>query len=44
MRQRKAAYFFTGLKVAAPMAVTASILVDPLQGDGGWGCILSQAL
>lgn len=37
-------YFFTGLKVAAPMAVTASILVDTLQGDGGLGCILSQAL
>lgn len=37
-------YFFTGLKIAAPMAVTASILVDTLQGDGGLGCILSQSL
>lgn len=25
-------YFFTGLKIAAPMAITASILVDTLQG------------
>ncbi len=37
-------YFFTGLKIAAPMAVTASILVDTLQGDGGLGCMLSQSL
>ena len=37
-------YFFTGLKIATPMAVTASILVDTLQGDGGLGCILSQSL
>lgn len=37
-------YFFTGLKIAAPLAVTASILVDTLQGDGGLGCILSQSL
>lgn len=37
-------YFFTGLKIAAPMAITASILVDTLQGDGGLGCMLSQAL
>ena len=37
-------YFFTGLKIAAPMAVTASILVDTLQGDGGLGCLLSQSL
>lgn len=37
-------YFFTGLKIAAPMAITASILVDTLQGDGGMGCILSQSL
>ena len=26
------------------MAVTASILVDTLQGDGGLGCLLSQSL
>ena len=26
------------------MAVTASILVDTLQGDGGLGCMLSQSL
>lgn len=37
-------YFFTGLKLAAPMAITASILVDTLQGDGGLGCMLSQSL
>ena len=37
-------YMFTGLKIAAPMAVTASILVDTLQGDGGLGCLLSQSL
>ena len=34
-------YFFTGLKISAPMAITASILVDTLQGDGGLGCMLS---
>lgn len=37
-------YFFTGLKIAAPMTITASILVDTLQGDGGLGCMLSQSL
>lgn len=37
-------YFFTGLKIAAPMAITASILADTLQGDGGLGCMLSQSL
>lgn len=37
-------YFFTGLKIAAPMAITASILVDTLQGGGGLGCMLSQSL
>lgn len=37
-------YFFTGLKIAVPMAITASILVDTLQGDGGLGCMLSQSL
>ncbi len=37
-------YFFTGLKIATPMAITASILVDTLQGDGGLGCMLSQSL
>lgn len=37
-------YFFTGLKIAAPMAITAPILVDTLQGDGGLGCMLSQSL
>ena len=35
---------FTGLKISAPMAVTASILVDTLQGGGGLGCMLSQSL
>jgi NitT/TauT family transport system permease protein len=37
-------YMFTGMKIAAPMAITASILVDTLQGDGGLGCLLSQSL
>ena len=37
-------YLFTGLKRAAPMAVTAAVLVDTLQGDGGLGVILSQAV
>ena len=37
-------YFFTGLKISAPMTITASILVDTLQGDGGLGCMLSQSL
>lgn len=37
-------YFFTGTKIAAPIAITASILVDTLQGDGGLGCMLSQSL
>ena len=37
-------YFFIGTKIAAPMAITASILVDTLQGDGGLGCMLSQSL
>lgn len=37
-------YMFTGLKISAPMAITASILVDTLQGGGGLGCMLSQSL
>ena len=37
-------HFFTGTKIAAPMAITASFLVDTLQGDGGLGCMLSQSL
>lgn len=37
-------WFFTGLKIAAPMAITASILVDTLQGSGGLGTMLSQSL
>lgn len=37
-------YFFTGLKISAPLAITASILVDTLQGGGGLGCMLSQSL
>ena len=37
-------YFFTGLKISAPMAITASILVDTLQGGVGLGCLLSQSL
>ena len=36
-------YFFTGLKISAPMAITASILVDTLQGGIGLGCLLSQS-
>lgn len=37
-------YFFTGLKISAPMAITAAILVDTLQGGIGLGCLLSQSL
>ena len=37
-------YVFTGLKVSAPLAITASILVDTLQGGVGLGCLLSQSL
>lgn len=37
-------YFFTGLKISAPMAITASILVDTLQGGSGLGTMLSQSL
>lgn len=37
-------YFFTGPKISAPMAITASILVDTLQGGIGLGCLLSQSL
>lgn len=37
-------YFFTGLKISAPMAITAAILVDTLQGGAGLGTALSQSL
>jgi NitT/TauT family transport system permease protein len=37
-------YLFSGLKISAPMAITASILVDTLQGGGGLGTMLSQSL
>ncbi|MDR1299776.1 MAG: ABC transporter permease subunit [Oscillospiraceae bacterium] len=37
-------FFFSGLKISAPMAITASILVDTLQGGTGLGCMLSQSL
>lgn len=37
-------YLFTGLKISAPLAITASILVDTLQGGGGLGSMLSQSL
>lgn len=37
-------YLFSGLKIAAPLAITASILVDTLQGGGGLGCMMSQSL
>ena len=37
-------YFFTGLKIAAPLAITAAILVDTLQGGISLGCLLSQSL
>lgn len=38
-------YFFTGLKTAAPMAITASILVGHAQGGvRDSGCLLSQSL
>ncbi len=38
------AVFLHGLKISAPLAITASILVDTLQGGGGLGCMLSQSL
>ncbi len=37
-------YLFAGLKIAAPLAITASILVDTLQGGGGLGVMMSQSL
>ncbi|TCK93225.1 NitT/TauT family transport system permease protein [Natranaerovirga hydrolytica] len=37
-------YLFTGLKIAAPMAVTASILVDMLGSSGGIGVRILYAL
>jgi NitT/TauT family transport system permease protein len=37
-------FMFTGLKISAPLAITASILVDTLQGGVGLGCLLSQSL
>lgn len=37
-------YFFIGLKIAAPLAITAAILVDTLQGGQSLGCLLSQSL
>lgn len=37
-------YFFTGLKISAPLAITAAILVDTLQGGNSLGCLLSQSL
>jgi NitT/TauT family transport system permease protein len=37
-------FLFTGLKISAPLAITASILVDTLQGGVGLGCLLSQSL
>ena len=37
-------YFFSGLKIAAPMAVTASVLVDTLSAKDGIGYILILTL
>jgi len=37
-------YLFTGLKIAAPMAVTASILVDMLGSKGGIGVKMLYSL
>lgn len=37
-------YFFTGLKISAPMAITAAILVDTLQGAEGLGVAMTQSL
>lgn len=37
-------HFFASLKISAPMAITASILVDTLQGGKGLGSMLSQSL
>jgi len=36
--------FFTGLKIAAPLAITASVLVDTLQGGNTLGGLISQSL
>lgn len=33
-------YFFTGLKIAAPLAITAAILVDTIQTGNSLGCLL----
>jgi len=37
-------HFFTGLKIAAPLAITASVLVDTLQGGNTLGGLISQSL
>jgi len=37
-------YLFTGLKITAPMAVTASILVDTLGGSSGIGYLITYSL
>ncbi|MNI72945.1 hypothetical protein D3C73_1289140 [compost metagenome] len=37
-------YLFAGLKIAAPMAITASILVDMLGSSGGIGVKLLYSL
>jgi len=37
-------YLFTGLKITAPMAVTASILVDTLGGASGIGYLITYSL
>jgi NAD+ synthase len=37
-------YLFTGLKITAPMAVTASVLVDTLGGSSGIGYLITYSL
>jgi NitT/TauT family transport system permease protein len=37
-------YFFTGLKIAAPLALTSAMLVDTLQTGNNLGSLLSQSL
>ncbi|AEF86183.1 ABC transporter, permease protein [Treponema primitia ZAS-2] len=37
-------YFFSGLKIAAPMAITAAILVDTLGGATGLGYLITYSL
>jgi NitT/TauT family transport system permease protein len=39
-----APFFFSGMKIAAPMAITAAILVDTLGGAAGLGYLITYSL